>query len=125
MKHFLFAGVIALLASPQLMAADVKTWEGTWNNRKFNTRGPLKCVATETKKGVWTATFTGKFQGDPFKYQATFFSKQVGRVTRLSGKAVIRGHDYQWTGTIRGTQFDASYKSSVGYFGTFNLKEVK
>ena len=76
-------------------------------------------------KPEFKATFTGKFMGDPFKYEAVFQSKKKGPNQRtLSGMAVIRGHDYEWTGEMKGKSLKGKYKSSVGYFGTFVLKEV-
>jgi len=118
--------VLTLITSPLFAEDAARTWEGTWNNRKFGTKGSLKCVATEDDKGVFKAVFTGKFMGDPFKYEATFQSKKTkSRNERtLSGKAVIRGHDYQWTGKMKGKSLTGKYRSSVGYFGTFVLKEV-
>lgn len=104
--------------------AETRTWEGTWNNRKYGTKGPLKCVASETKPGRWEATFTGLFQGDPFKYKATFLAKK-GRGTQLalSGNATIRGHKYQWKGQMKGKGLRGDYDSSVGYNGQFILTE--
>ena len=126
-RRFLLVSALTLIATPLIAQDAARTWEGTWNNKKFGTKGPLKCVATEDDKGAFKATFTGKFMGDPFKYKATFQSKKKkGRSKRtLSGKAVIRGHDYQWTGEMKGKMLIGKYRSSVGYFGTFVLKEVK
>jgi hypothetical protein len=124
-KRFMLVLVLTLISSPLFAQDAARTWEGTWNNKKFGTKGPLKCVATEDDKGVFKATFTGKFMGDPFKYEATFESKKKGRNQRtLSGKSVIRGHDYKWTGEMKGKSLKGKYTSSVGYFGTFVLKEV-
>ena len=110
---------------PLLAAEPTRTWEGTWNNRKYGTRGPLKCVAAEVKPGQWKGTFTGTFQGDPFEYEATFQSKKGRNQLDLYGKAKIRGHRYEWNGVMRGTQLQGKYKSSVGYYGEFVLKENK
>ncbi len=127
MKHFLCAFTLLLIATPLFAAEDARTWEGTWNNRKYGTKGPLKCVAVEGDKGVWTATFTGKFQGDPFTYKAKFQAKKSKKKKqlKLSGKATIRGHKYQWVGMMKGKSLKGKYKSTVGYFGTFILKETK
>lgn len=117
---FLFQAEIA-----NAQDAKSKTWAGTWTNKKYNTTGPLKCVATPGKDGKWKATFTGKFQGDPFKYQAEFSSKPGKGMTLLAGKSKVRGHDYQWTGNIKGTTLTGKYNSSVGYYGNFVLKEPR
>ncbi|MEL6110287.1 MAG: hypothetical protein AAFU85_30125 [Planctomycetota bacterium] len=100
------------------------TWtgSGTWNNRKYGTSGPLKCVAKETSPGKWEAVFTGKFQGDPFEYKAEFESKGEQSKT-LSGKSKIRGHRYEWEGSLKGKRLIGKYRSSVGYHGEFRLTE--
>lgn len=101
------------------------TFAGQWNNKKYGTSGPLKCVMTETAPNQWEAKFTGTFQNDPFSYDAKFRAKKVGKQLNVGGTAQIRGHDYQWTGTIKNGQLTAQYKSSVGYFGGFVMKKVK
>lgn len=118
---------LALICSSAncLEAGEMRTWEGKWNNRKYNTTGPLKCVATSDDQGIWKATFTGLFKGDPFKYEATFQSRRVNKQLNLTGKATIRGHQYEWVGFMRGTTFSGKYKSNIGYYGEFVLKEKK
>lgn len=126
MKTLLLSvGLILVCGTAQAQDAKAKTWEGTWTNKKYNTTGPLKCVATPGKAGKWTATFTGKFQGDPFEYKAEFQSKPGKGETLLSGKSKVRGHDYEWTGNIKGTTLTGKYNSTVGYYGNFVLKEAK
>ncbi|QDU64107.1 hypothetical protein Pan216_49960 [Planctomycetes bacterium Pan216] len=125
MKSLLIAALATLIATPLFAAESAKTWEGTWNNRKYGTSGPLRCVATPGEDGVWTATFTGTFQGDPFKYDVTFDSKKSGRNQELKGTAVIRGHDYEWIGQMRGNKLLGKYRASVGYYGEFQLTEVR
>ena len=106
-----------------LYGEEVRTWEGTWQNRKYDTRGPLKCVAQEVSPGKWKAKFTGKFQGDPFTYEAAFSSREgKNGQNQLSGKATIRGHRYQWTGLMNREGLRGKYDSSVGYHGEFVLK---
>lgn len=116
---------LMLLFTPALLHAEeeTRTWEGTWNNRKYNTSGPLRCVATHDGKGTWTATFSGTFHRDPFEYKVDFKSEEKGRQLNLSGDANIRGHEYQWQGMLKGSTLTGEYKSNVGYFGQFNLKE--
>ncbi len=123
--------VLAVLMVPSsLWAADEKdetanqthSFTGKWTNKKFGTSGPLKCTMTETEPGKWKADFTGTFQNDPFQYQADFQSKKVRKTLNIGGNAKVRGHDYQWTGTIKNGVLNARYKSSVGYYGEFVMK---
>ena len=117
---------LALLSFvPGEMRAEEKTrtWTGTWNNKKYGTSGPLKCVAKTDGQGNWDAIFTGEFKRDPFKYTAKFKSMEKGRQTLLSGDATIRGHKYQWQGAMKGNTLTGQYKSTVGYYGQFVLKE--
>ena len=125
MSRIVLMAALAALASVTMAEETKRTWEGSWNNRKYGTKGPLKCVASEVKTGEWKGTFTGTFQGDPFRYEATFQAKPGSRSGQfdLSGKATIRGHKYQWTGMMRGKTLNGKYTASVGYYGEFVLKE--
>ena len=114
----------ALIVLSNFAIANQRTWEGTWNNRKYGTRGPLQCVATEKRDGQWEATFTGKFRGDPFRYTATFQSSPARRGLQLQGNNTVRGHQYQWTGTLDARQLKGQYRNNVGYNGQFILNEV-
>lgn len=125
---------VGTLGSPSSMAwvADEEekpqqthTFAGQWNNKKYGTSGPLKCVMTEKTPNQWEAKFTGTFQNDPFSYEAKFRSKKVGKQLNVGGSSKVRGHDYQWTGIIKNGRLTAQYKSSVGYFGGFVMKKVK
>ncbi len=98
------------------------TWSGQWQNRKYGTSGPLKCVARETKPGQWSATFTGTFKGDPFQYKANFQSRAGRQGLELSGQSTVSGHRYQWTGGMSATQFRIKYRNRIGYNGDFVLK---
>lgn len=125
MTRYLLIALFMMSSVSLLEAGEMRTWEGKWNNRKYNTTGPLKCVATSDDKGVWKATFTGLFKGDPFKYKATFQSQPKGKQLNLAGTATIRGHKYQWAGFMKGTTLSGKYKSNIGYYGEFVLKEKK
>ncbi|QDT45007.1 hypothetical protein Pan241w_51240 [Gimesia alba] len=125
MARFILLVCFALQPFCLLEAGETRTWEGKWNNRKYNTTGPLKCVATSDEKGIWKATFTGLFKGDPFKYQATFRSQAKGQQLNLTGDATIRGHKYQWTGFMKGATLSGKYRSNIGYYGEFVLKQKK
>jgi len=100
-----------------------KTFEGTWNNRKYNSSGPLKCVAVPGEDGNVKATFSGKFMGDPFSYDVTFQAQPGDEQVDLSGKATISGHIYQWTGYLKGAKLFGQYRGTNGYNGTFSLSQ--
>jgi hypothetical protein len=116
------AALVALLGT-SAFAGEKKTWEGTWNNKLYGTSGTMKCVAEEGKDGVWTANFSGVFQGEKFSYDVTFDGKPGKGQTDLSGTATIRNHKYEWTGSIKGDTLRGKYKANSGYNGDFVLKE--
>lgn len=119
-----FLTIILILVTGHAVAAETRTWTGTWNNRKFGTSGPLRCVGEQNQPGQWSAVFTGTFKGDPFEYRAQFQSRIQRQNEVLSGKATIRGSQYEWTGTIRDKQLRGKYNSAVGYYGEFILNET-
>lgn len=101
MPHHAICIVFLLGFASSLAAEEVRTWEGTWHNRKYDTRGPLNCVAQEVSPGKWKANFTVEFQGDLFSYEAAFSSREgKNGQKQLSGKTTIRGHRYHWTGLM-------------------------
>lgn len=125
-KHLIRLLTVALITAAggsTVSAESERVWSGTWNNRKFGTTGPLKCVATESKSGEWGAVFTGTFKGDPFEYKTRFQSRPAQNGLELGGSSTIRGHQYEWTGALRGSQLLGQYRSTVGYYGGFQLKE--
>lgn len=124
MSRTISLGLLVCLFASQLHAEE-KVWEGRWNNKKFGTSEPLKCVASETEKGTWKATFSGSFQGEAFTYDVQFDAKDGKGQSDLSGKANIRGHEYDWSGSLKGKQLKGKYTSNVGYFGEFTLTEPK
>lgn len=120
-----FAFLVSLLVGLSICsAADTRSWSGKWNNKKFGTSGPLNCEAVESSSGVWDAVFTGKFQGDPFEYRTKIKSREARGGLGLTGDSKIRGHQYQWTGSISGRQLRGTYRSNVGYYGEFVLSET-
>lgn len=126
MSRFVIAGLFVALATASVgtaFAEDSRTWEGTWNNKKYGTSGPLKCVATAGEDGKWNATFSGLFKGDPFSYDVAFDAKPAGRKTDLSGTATVSGHRYEWKGHVTGKTMFGEYRSRNGYFGSFSLKQ--
>lgn len=106
-------------------AAKARTWEGNWNNRKYGTSGPLRCVATATSNTNWDARFDGTGLGKPFRYDVSFTGTTKGDRTLLQGTANVGGDTYRWTGSIKGDVLQGSYRSSSGNNGEFVLKEVK
>jgi hypothetical protein len=119
----LSAIVCLFLVLPSL-AQDSRTWTGKWGNRKYGTSGPLKCVAKESKPGVWNAVFSGKFKGSPFSFKVAFQGKPNRQGAQLSGTSTVQGGRYQWSGAIRDRQLSGSYKASNGNYGEFTLNEV-
>jgi len=125
MTRILAVLLLALTVTTADAADAAKTWEGTWNNKKTNSRGTLKCVATKGKDGTWTATFSGLFHAEKFSYDVTFSEKPGTAGSALSGSAGIRNHKYEWTGALKGDTLTGSYRANSGWFGDFVLKEVK
>lgn len=123
------AGLGVALTAGGLRAADeqptTKTWEGTWMNRKYNTTGPLKCVATSnSEEGSAQATFSGTFMKDPFSYDVTVSTKMERSQMALSGTAQLDGDKYEWTGYVRGKVLSGQFKSLKGHNGEFRLTET-
>jgi hypothetical protein len=132
-RYLLLAGSVVVVlcaallvtSSPVTGAQEItRTWEGTWSNKKSSSSGPLKCVATEVESGQWNGTFTGIFKGEPFTYQVTFQSNQERRGSfGLSGKAMLRDNEYEWSGTMWGKTLSGAYASTDGSQGEFILTE--
>ena len=124
MSRRILAVILALSSAPLFAAeGDEKTWDGTWTNRKYGTSGPLKCVATEDGDGKWTATFSGKFKGDPFSYDVVFQSKAGKAQTDLTGTANVGGSEYEWQGFIKGNALTGRFRAGNGNNGQFILRE--
>ena len=124
-----FALLAASLCWPRnLSAADdqpmTKTWEGTWMNRKFNSTGPLKCVATSKDESTAEATFSGTFMKDPFSYDVTVSATKERNQMTLTGTAQLDGDKYEWSGYVRGKVLYGQFKSLKGYNGEFRLTET-
>lgn len=124
MRRVLLIASIYLLTTAFAVGQDSRTWVGKWNNRKYGTSGPLKCVAQESKPGQWNATFSGTFQGDRFEFRASYQGQDNRQGTALSGQSTISGSRYQWTGKIQGRQLSGSYKAVNGNYGEFLLNEA-
>lgn len=122
MKSLIIVTILMTLL-PSSFAAETRSWSGKWNNRKYGTSGPLKCVGQSAMNGKWTAVFSGTFKGDPFEYRVQFVSRKAGSGEALAGKATVSGHPYEWTGGISARQLRGSYRSTNGNNGTFVLRE--
>lgn len=121
---FLFA-TIALIATPAFAAeGESFTGSGTWNNKRYGTRGPLNCVAESKDGKTWKATFTGKFRRSPFKFNAKFAGTKAKGRTNLKGTAIVDGDRYQWAGSIKGNVLNGQFRSQKGYFGNFTLRKA-
>jgi hypothetical protein len=110
------------------LAADdqptTKTWEGTWMNRKYNSTGLLKCVATSTGEDSAEATFSGTFMKDPFSYDVTVSTKKERDRMALTGTAQLDGDRYEWSGYVRGKILYGQFRSLKGHNGEFRLTET-
>lgn len=115
---------VVVLNSCWSAAAQQRTFEGNWNNRKYNSSGKMTCVANETSPGQWTGVFSGVFQGERFQFTAQFQGRASAGGTELSGDARIRGAQYQWSGALVGNQLRGRYRASNGYNGEFALNET-
>ena len=115
------------LTCPVTAAEDeptTKTWEGTWMNRKYNSSGPLKCVAKSSGEDTAEATFSGTFMKDPFTYDVTVSTKKERDRMALTGTAQLDGDKYEWSGYVRGRILYGQFRSLKGHNGEFRLTET-
>jgi hypothetical protein len=124
MKRLIVATVVLLGGLNARADENARTFEGTWNNKKYNTNGTMKCVAKPGKDGKWTATFSGVFMGESFSYDVSFTEKKGQAQSDLSGNAEVKNQKYDWTGTLKGNTLTGKYRSNGGYYGDFVLKET-
>lgn len=101
-------------------AAKVTNWNGSWNNKKYGTKGPLKLALTSGSK-TWQCKFTGTGLGKPFSYSATLTPKKAGNRITLTGVTRVDGDQYNWTGYVQGRRIVCSYKAASGNNGNFTL----
>lgn len=110
------------VAERPVQAADAaKVWTGSWNNRKYNTRGSLVCTVTSQQGNIWQAVFTGIGLNRQFRYPATLTARQAGGRTTLTGVTEVDSERYQWSGAISGRTLTGSYRSATGNNGSFSL----
>jgi len=111
---------------PFCQAQDKPTrWTGSWNNKKYNTKGPLHAVITPGENGALKAKFTGRGIRSNFSFDADITKKKSGNRVTLSGRSKINGDQYQWTGRASSTTLTGSYRSRSGNNGTFSMKLVR
>jgi len=101
------------------------SWQGTWNNRKYGTEGPLKCTATVKDETTWEAKFDGMGLGRPFAYDATMKVSKKDNRTLLEGTSTVSGDSYQWTGSVEGDTLLGRYRSASGNNGEFRLTKPR
>jgi hypothetical protein len=107
--------------TPEAKAATkVTNWSGSWNNKKYGTKGPLKLALTSGSK-TWQCNFTGTGLGKPFRYSATLTPKKAGNRITLTGVTTVDGDRYNWTGYVQGSRIICSYKAASGNNGSFSL----
>lgn len=96
-----------------------KIFEGTWNTTSRKVLdGIMRSHIVRQGNNKWKGRFWGVWHGVSFDYNVDF----EGSPDRLTGKAVIDGLPYDWSGSIQGGVFDAKFHG--GYEGSFLLKEV-
>ncbi len=102
----------------------VMVWRGTWNNRKFGTKGPLICTAAVKDDKTWQAVFSGTGIGKPFKYEVTISTNKKNGQTLLQGTSSVDGDTYRWSGKVQGKTLAGRYRSASGNNGEFQLQEA-
>lgn len=99
-------------------------WEGRWESTKHPGHGGgLKCVAAESTKDEWTATFTAEF-GRTKDYKIELKGKLDGEKVAFGGEVNI-GKDkgegvFKWTGHASEKEFTGDYDGG-GDVGTFKM----
>lgn len=119
------AGVaLAALSLGFAAEEETRTFQGTWQNRRYKTSGPLRCKATSKDGKTWTGRFEGTFKGEKFGYDATFTATKKGAGSDLAGRATVDGDAYEWTGQMTKAALNGRFRSGKGHFGEFQLKEA-
>ena len=121
MRNFLIA-LLLLIVAGAAQASEL-VYQGTWltTNRKLD--GTMTATVTEVSSGQWKGTFAGVWEGRKFSYNVEF----SGPPDNLTGKAVIDGASYTWTGKMSTTSpgtFTGVFDGSR-YKGSFTLKQKK
>ncbi len=116
---------LLVLVAPCQAQSKATRWEGSWNNKKYNTKGPLQAVIAPAAGGNLKATFTGTGIRSKFSFDANITKSTKNNRVALSGKTRINGDDYTWTGSAGAAALVGNYRSRSGNNGTFTLKMVK
>jgi len=102
-------------------------WEGTWLSDSNGHKGKLRCIITplggSQESGSYLfrywATWAGPLQGG---FDAEFDIEKMGSQYHVQGTQDLGTFgSFQHEGVIQGENFEATYRSSTGDHGTFNL----
>src|SRR5262245_7161868 len=96
MRAALLLGILAILPCQPLIGAEDGVYEGVWHTTNRKLDGTMTCVVKDQGDGKWTGRFYGIWQAVPFDYTVPF----TGKAEKLTGKAMIDGADYTWTGDM-------------------------
>jgi hypothetical protein len=100
--------------------------QGRWRNDRVGTSGQLTCAIQKLDGNTWNGRFNGEFQREPFSYTIRF--QQAGDA--FTGRSVIDGYTYTWTGIITQRIFRGRFESlrgnppRRGNHGTFTLNQT-
>ena len=119
---------IFLAVAPVLVCIGCQNrWSGTWQDNASvqnvpEHNGDLYCTVKRIDAENYKARFTG-YCGRQFAYDITMKGRSEADTVHFEGQADLGDEDgaYQWTGTIRGDQFDGQYRSAKGKEGTFTM----
>src|SRR5438270_720609 len=110
--------IAAFLLVPSTVTAKDLVYEGSWVTTNRPLDGTMTCIVTDLGEDRWQGRFYGAWQGQQFAYTVQF----SGPPEKLSGRAVIDGADYEWTGRMELGE-NGSFKGKFGgnrYFGSFD-----
>jgi len=106
-------------------------WEGSWHSAANGHKGKLRCVIEPANgKKVdsrylfhYWATWAGPLQGG---FDAEFDIKKMGSQYHVQGEEDLGAFgSFMHEGVIQNKDFEATYRSSSGDHGTFNLHRPK
>ena len=102
-------------------------WEGTWLSASSGHKGELKCIISPIENAKesgsylfrYWATWAGPVQGG---FDAKFEVEKMGSQYHVQGTEDLGAFgSFQHEGVIQGKDFEATYRSSTGDHGDFNL----
>lgn len=115
MKKILLSLMFLLVCGTSLSAEVV--YEGVWKTKNRRLDGRMTCVVTDQGQNKWHGRFYGVWRGVEFDYEEDW----TGTPDKLTGKTVIDGANYEWTGTITAESFKGKFTGDR-YNGSFDLK---